>query len=214
MISATRNTMHRGKLRVGVPDDYARGFLPPALLQAKSALSQIEIEIVCGLSANLAALMSRHELDIALVSLASTPANAITTIDVPLKWVMDPSYERQSGQPIGLAAYPEGCLFRRAMTQALDAAGLPWAVLAQSQNRAGIVAALRGMLGVSSMAVGTAPDGVVELVENVWLPPLPRVPISILATDKALSQEGKVLADAIKMVLEQARCSNVAPAQL
>lgn len=211
MISVTRSTLHRSKVKIGIPDDYALGFLPQALRAAKSASAQMEIEIVCDLSANLAAALNRQEVDLAIVTLASRPVQALATIDVPLKWVKDPAYVPAAGRPIGLVAYPEGCLFRRAMIEALDETGTPWAVLAQSRNRAGIVSALRGKLGVSAMALGTVPHDLMELMENAWLPSLPSLPISILASDKALSSEGRQLAEALKAALEQASSADASP---
>jgi DNA-binding transcriptional LysR family regulator len=202
MISGTRNTSHRSKIRLGVPDDYALSILPKALRRIAPLFARVEIEIICDLSAKLAAAVSRQELDLALVTLASRPTNSLGTVEVSLNWVFDPCYIPNAGQPIGLAAYPEGCVFRRSMIQSLDEAGMPWAVLAQSQNRAGIVAALSGQIGVSAIVAGTAPRDLVEVSENSWLPTLPRIPISIISTHAALSPEGQQFAAAMKAELE------------
>lgn len=201
MISSTRNKIHRSKVRVGVPDDYALGFLPNALRSARQEALNFEIEVICDLSANLAAALSRNEIDIALVTLAAQPTNALATVDVHLNWVFDQNYRERPGAPVQLVAYPEGCVFRRAMIETLDQAGMPWAVMAQSRNRAGIVASLRGNIGVTAMAVGTVPHGLREVPESDWLPKLPSVKVCLLGAVNMNSPEMEFLARAIRSAL-------------
>ena len=203
MISSSRSRAPRSKLRLGVPDDYALGILPRALAAVQRGPRPIEIEVTCDLSANLAAALNRKDVDLALVTLAAQPASALASVEVGLRWVHDPGFAPRAGEPIGLAAYPEGCVFRRAMIAALEEAGMPWAVVAQSRNHAGIVAALRGGMGVSAMAAGTAPAGLIETEETAWLPRLSPVPICLLGPAGHQSPDLAALVAAISGELER-----------
>lgn len=180
MMSATRSQKPRQRLRLGVPDDYALGILPRALA-CLGPDSGLEIEIVCDLSANLAAGVQDQQLDLALVTLASRPPNCVFEAELPLCWVRGQNVLTAPATAIPLAAYPEGCVFRRAMIETLDADHRPWYVQTQSRTHAGIVAAVRAGLAISSMAAGTAPAGLSECREAEGLSPLPAVPIYLLA---------------------------------
>lgn len=182
MISVTRSHRPRQKIRLGVPDDYALGILPRVLSQVDGG--GIEIEVLCDLSANLATAVQRQELDIALVTLAARPLAAADAIEVDLRWVLHPNAGENLREAVPLAAYPEGCVFRRAMIAALEEQGHAWHVLAQSRNHAGIMSAVRGKLAVTAMARGTAPPGLTEVAENEFLPRLAPVPIYLLSNAK------------------------------
>jgi len=189
MMSETRSQKPRQRLRLGVPDDYALGILPRALAKLGPD-SGYEIEIVCDLSANLASAIEHRQLDLALATLASRPANCQFEAELSLRWI---GLTTVPASPLPLAAYPEGCVFRRAMIAALEAAGRPWFVQAQSRTHAGIIAAVRSGLAVTAIAKGTAPPGLRELGKAQGLTILPDVPIYLLA--HAPSRLGSLLQD-------------------
>ncbi len=197
MISATRANATRVKIRIGVPDDYAIGILPNVFSELALDSWGAEVEIICDLSANLVGAMQRREIDLALVTLAAKPSAPLCAADVTLSWVFHPDIVLSHKAPVSLAAYPEGCVFRRAMIASLEASGKPWQVVAQSRNHAGIVSALHGKLAVSAMARGTAPAGLVEASETNILPRLDPVPIYLLGSQGPASKQLTQCADAI-----------------
>jgi len=172
MMSATRARPMAERIRLGMPDDYALGWLGPVL--ANLSLERAEVDITCDLSAHLMAKVQRQDLDLALVTLDSRPALTRAAAEVPLSWVG----AAHSG-PVRLAAYPEGCVFRRAMIASLEGAGRPWQVAVQSSSHAGIFAAVRAGVAVSAVATGTAPPDLGE--GGMGLPALPRIPVYLVA---------------------------------
>ena len=175
MMSATRARPMAERIRLGMPDDYALGWLGPVL--AKLSLDRAEVEITCDLSAHLMAKVQRQDVDLALVTLDSRPALTRAAAEVPLSWV-----GAAQGGTVRLAAYPEGCVFRRAMIASLQAAGRPWQVAVQSSSHAGIFAAVRAGVAVSAVATGTAPPDLGE--GGAGLPALPRIPVYLVSTAK------------------------------
>lgn len=174
MMSATRSRPVRDRLRLGLPDDYATGWLPAMLARLGPALDRMEVEVTCDLSAHLMAMVQRQELDLALVTLAARPARARAAAHLPLHWV------GQAGAEVRLAAYPEGCVFRRAMITALEASGRPWRIAVQSRSPAAIFAAVRAGAAVTCVAVGTAPPDLATAPPPAGLPSLPGVPIYLV----------------------------------
>lgn len=179
MISVTRSGKPRQRLRLGVPDDYALGILPRAL-ERLGPDSGHEIEIVCDLSGNLAAAIQRSQIDLALVTLAARPQGTLFEAELALSWVSAPGFGDEAKVAVPLAAYPEGCVFRKAMVEVLEKAHRPWFVQAQSRTHAGIAAALRAGIAVTAMARGTAPEGLIERIATDRLPPLPATPVYLL----------------------------------
>ena len=173
MLSTTRVSPPRERVRLGMPDDYALGWLGPVL----PGLEASDIEISCDLSAHLMAAVQRSELDLALVTLAARPVQAVASCEVVLHWVAKGPTPAQAP----LAAYPEGCVFRRAMIGALEAEGQQWRVAVQSRSHAGIFAAVRAGVAVTSVAAGTAPPDLCEFASAPSFPPLPPVPVYLVA---------------------------------
>ena len=115
MMSATRSRPARDRIRLGMPDDYALSWLGRVLPEFPA----VEFDITCDLSAQLMAAVQRAEIDLALVTLAARPSLALAVREVPLHWVRAQAAVMSVAR---LAAYPEGCVFRRAMIRALEAA--------------------------------------------------------------------------------------------
>lgn len=206
MMSATRSQKPRQRLRLGVPDDYALGILPRALSRLGPDCG-LEIEIVCDLSANLAAGVQHHDLDLALVTLASRPPACVFEAELPLSWVTNAGLPSGPTAALPLAAYPEGCVFRRAMIETLEVSRRPWFVQAQSRTHAGIVASVRSGLAVSSMASGTAPSDLCELREAEGLAALPDVPVYLLS--QRPTQLGTLLQDEVSRLAGPASWRNI-----
>lgn len=191
MLSATRSRPNRTRLRLGMPDDYALGWLGPALSEV--ALERAEVEITCDLSAHLVAAVQRQELDLALVTMAARPSQTLAEARVPLVWVGS----APEGEQVDLAAYPEGCVFRRAMIAALEGAGQNWRVAVQSRAHAGIFAAVRAGLAVTCVARGTAPSDLTEYQDHPRLPPLPEVSLYLVGADATPRGVGRDLRAAL-----------------
>ncbi|WP_374372588.1 LysR family transcriptional regulator [Tabrizicola sp.] len=173
MLAQVRTRPQRDRLRLGMPDDYALGWLPGLIADLGPAFERLEIELVCDLSANLVAAIDRRDIDLALVTTATPPPRTRTSVELPLVWLTGaPSTDGQ----VTLAAYPAACVFRSAMTRTLDAAGLPWRIGVQSRGQAGIFAAVRSGRVVSAVVAGTGPGDLVETTSAPGLPAQPPVP--------------------------------------
>jgi DNA-binding transcriptional LysR family regulator len=202
MLSATRSETPRQKVRIGVPDDYALSIFVPVMANMRNDIKDMEIELVCDLSANLVAALQRQDVDLALVTLASRPSSARISTEARLNWILHQSYEIQNNETVALAAYPEGCVFRRAMIAALEVAHRQWRVAVQSRSHAGIVAAVHSGLTVTSMAAGTAPHGLLERTHTETLPALNPVPIYLMSQGATASPEARRIEDKIISELE------------
>ncbi len=202
MISTTRSERPRQKVRVGVPDDYALSIFSRVMAGMRDDMADMEIELVCDLSANLVAALQRQDVDLALVTLASRPSSARISTEARLNWVYGHSFDPSDEGTINLAAYPEGCVFRRAMIAALEATHRSWRVAVQSRSHAGIMTAVRAGLAVTSMAAGTTPDGLIEMAQTDVLPALDTVPIYLMSQGERATPAARRIEDKIINELE------------
>lgn len=202
MLSTTRSASPLQKVRIGVPDDYALSILSHVMATMRDNFHDTEIELVCDLSANLVASLQRQDVDLALVTLASRPTSARIGTEARLNWVFSSNFELQDNQTVALAAYPEGCVFRRAMIMALESAHRNWRVAVQSQSHAGIMSAVHAGIAVTSIAAGTAPHGLFEREHTETLPLLETIPIYLMSQGNNATAAARRIEDRIVDDLE------------
>ena len=75
-----------GRVRLGVPDDYASTYLTPVLRSFSHRYQGVEIELTCEQSPSLIPRVVRGELDLALVS-RDKPGRGNMLVSEPLVWV-------------------------------------------------------------------------------------------------------------------------------
>ena len=88
------------------------------------------------------------------------------------------------------------------MIAALEAEGAGWTVAVQSGSHAGIFAAVRAGVAVTSVAAGTAPPDLEEVASDAGLPALPRVPVYLVTTPH-LRPAARRMAEALQAVLSE-----------
>src|SRR5579871_1570431 len=161
-----------GRLRIGLPDDYALSFFTQVLQEFGALHPNVELEIVCSLSWLLAEQVAAGELDLALVTMQQRPRTAIPLRLLSLVWAGATHFKWSQSDPLPIAVYPDGCAFRALMTPILDHAAIPWRIAFVSRSSAGIQSSVRSGLAVTAMAQDTLPSDIVDCGEALGLPPL------------------------------------------
>jgi DNA-binding transcriptional LysR family regulator len=202
LVSTTRNRDDVQKVRIGAPDDYALSFISRVLRDRSLEIDGLEIEIICDLSPNLVAAVQRQDIDLALATVVSPPPDAVLVCEAKLLWIHHPNRRSEKVGTIPLAVYHEGCVFRRAMIAALEAADQGWRIVAQSRSHAGVLAAVRGGVAVTAMADGTVPADLATINDSDILPDLHRVPIYLL---KRPGGSGKAITSLEQKIIGQLR---------
>ncbi len=168
-----------GRVRLGVPDDYAARYLTPVLKSFAARHAGVEIELDCEQSTVLVPRVQRDELDLALVS--RPRANLGTLLfEEPLVWVGASAFEAWRREPLPVAMYEAGSLARRDAAQALAALGRPYRVVYNSSSLAGQLAAVESGLAVAVLTRCSVPPGLEVLGERHGLPPLGRMEVAVL----------------------------------
>src|ERR1700750_580673 len=161
-----------GRVRLGVPDDYADRYLPEIMARFSHSYPAVELTVICEPSSDLFERIDANEIDLAIVTNCESKRAVETFRRERLLGVTSSGHPTHSEVPLPLALGRPTCSWRRTAIDRLEAAGRPYRVLYSSSNAgAGAAAALSG-LAVSVLAesglrpgmrVLTAADGFPEL---------------------------------------------------
>lgn len=168
-----------GQVRIGVPDDYADRFLPEIMGRFARSNPRIEMSVICEPTLNLAELIRRGQIDIALVTQCEDVAPEVVRRE-PLLWVTSASHAIHEEPVVPLAVGRPTCAWRRAATQTLDYSGRDYRVLFTSWSATVVIAAVLSGLAVSVLAECALRPGMRVLGEADGFAPLPDCQIGIL----------------------------------
>jgi DNA-binding transcriptional LysR family regulator len=168
-----------GRVRIGTPDDYIAFFLPPVLRRLSVTHPQIEIEVRCGLSADLIQSVDRGQVDLALVTRLPGLDGGVTIRREPLVWV-GANEALAHKRPLPLAMFSLGCPFREAAFAALRKHDMPWRIAYESLSTASLLAAVAEGLALAVITpISLIPDIKVLNSARFGLPELPPVEIAL-----------------------------------
>jgi DNA-binding transcriptional LysR family regulator len=150
-----------GVLRLGLSEDFAAYRLTQLLAEFARSRPGLRLDIRCGLSARLRGDLERGDLDLALLKRdGGEAAGAIAAWPERLSWVTSRNHPIDLQQnPIPLACFEQGCLYRNRAVHALESAGRSWRIALTSPNLTGIQAAVSAGLAVSILPeIAICPD--------------------------------------------------------
>lgn len=205
VVAAFARTALEGRLRVGAPDDYAATFLPPILARFAAACPRVEVDLVCEMSGSLARGLAEGRVDVAILTAGSGESDGRVLRREPLVWAGALGHPVHERDPLPLALFHPGCLFRDAALEALGAVGRVSRIAYTSLSVAGLAAAVRAGLAVGVFLRSTVPDGLVLLGAAQGLPPLPDVGIALCRSAAAPRHLADALEAEIAMALDAGR---------
>lgn len=168
-----------GAVRLGLPNDFEVSFLPTTLSKFATAYPDITLDVQTDLSSTLREDFTKGGYDL-VMSMDEYPTDNFHDDDCivePLSWVCGPGFELPVNQPVPLVLYPKGCIYRHHIIQALNKAHIPWRVLYSTSSLLGLLSAIEAGLGVSALAINTAPSTLSAHGKALNLPHLGQVTI-------------------------------------
>ena len=188
-----------GRVRLGVPDDYAATYLTPVLRRFAPRHSGVEIELDCEQSTALIPRVEQGELDLALVSRDHARRGKLLFHE-PMVWVGSPQFELWRRDPLPIAVYEDISLARRSAIQALALQGRRYKVVYHSSSLAGQIAAVESGLAIAALTQCSAPPQLQVLGSAQGLGPL--APMQVAAYRSPASR-GNAAVDGLEALLVQ-----------
>jgi DNA-binding transcriptional LysR family regulator len=185
-----------GVVRLGVMDDYGVHIVPPLLASFLAGYPRIHVEMETGLTYSMPARLGKtYDLVIAMHSEGSREGEFLRREQAV--WATSASVAVEHQEPLPVALYPQGCLFRKWAIEALDAARRPWRMAFVSHSLAAVESVAAQGLAVTVVKSGTFPSKLRPLSDRDGMPQLPAADIRLHCA-RNLSAAGRLLADHLR----------------
>ena len=92
-----------GRVRLGVPDDYADRYLPEIMARFSRAYPGVELTVLCEPSADLLRRIDSNDLDLAIITTTETQRNVEPFRQERLLWVTSVRHATHTENPLPLA---------------------------------------------------------------------------------------------------------------
>ncbi|UGY13651.1 LysR substrate-binding domain-containing protein [Bradyrhizobium septentrionale] len=197
-----------GRVRLGVMDDYGTLIVPPLLKDFIANYPLIHVEMETGLTSSMTdRLGEAYDLVIAMHPEGRGEGELLRTEQAV--WAASAAHRVEQLDPLPVALYPQGCLFRSWAMQALDEANRPWRLAFVSHSLSAVEAIAEQGLAVTVVKSGTFPPSLRRLTARDGMPRLPRAEIRLHRAQN-LSRAASLLADHLVAALRQPARRSVA----
>ena len=162
-----------GRVRLGVPEDFARAHLPAVLAAFAKAHPLVELEFTCDLTLNLLERLHKGAFDLVLVKREpSAPLEGVRVWRGPLVWVARDQLAAAGPACVPLVVSPEPCVSRKRAVAALAAIGRAWRIAYTSTSLAGSQSAVNAGPGITVLPREMVPPDLTTITDDPGLPPL------------------------------------------
>lgn len=178
-----------GKVRVGLPNDFAVTLLPNVLADFLSTNPGVRLDVVCDISGTLLRGLQdgRHDVIVAMAERKAGLPTAKLWAE-RLAWVSSATCGTDNRRPLPLVVSPDGCVYRNRMTEALSRAGIGWHIACTASSQGSLQAAVHAGLGVTVLSVNTVPPGLTVLPPGNGFPGLADATVGLYYARDNLSQ--------------------------
>lgn len=144
-----RNQQSEGVLRLGVPEDFAAERLMPLLADFADTQTSVRLEVSSGLSPELLRQYRDGQFDLLLSKQMNPGSDCLAAWPEPLCWVDSRRRPAWPREPLALAVFAPGGLYRQEMIQTLEMQARNWRIGYSSTSLASVCAAVAAGLGIS-----------------------------------------------------------------
>ena len=201
-IAAFSDAALSGRVRLGVPDDYADRYLPEIMARFSRSHPAVELSVICEPTVDLIERIDANELDLAIVTNCEARRASETFRRERLLWVCSMRHSVHMEERLPLALGRPTCAWRRIAVERLEAIGRPYHILYSSSNNGAVAAAVLAGLAVSVLPESGLRPGMRVLTSADGFPELPSCRIGLLRNPHETSALADALAEHIVSSLD------------
>ncbi len=168
-----------GRISLGIPDDYALGYLTPLLNDFASAQPAVQVNLVCEPSTQLIPKVESGELDVAIVT-RDKPQRGELLFREELVWVGNARQETWRLTPLPIAVYELGSQARSRVLKSLEVLGRDYRVVYNSPSVAGQLAVAQSGAALGVLTRCCVPSSLQVLGAAQGLPGLPLLDVVVI----------------------------------
>jgi DNA-binding transcriptional LysR family regulator len=170
----------KGRVVIGVPDDYASSLLPAVLRKFSATYPKVEIQVVGLPSHALAPLVKDNKVDLACVTRVKGVSGEFIRLE-PMVWAAAPAapgaHPVWKERPLPIAVFAPGSVARANALSALERAKIAYRTSYESPSLLGLFSMVDAGLAIAPLARCAAPERFVLLGRADGLPALPALEI-------------------------------------
>jgi len=186
-----------GRVRLGVPDDYADRYLPEIMARFSRVYPAVELTVICEPTIELFQRIEANELDLAIVTDCESNRASESFRRERLLWVTSNRHSTHLEERLPLALGRPTCGWRRAAIECLESIGRPYRVLYTSANAGAVAAAVLSGLAVSVFPESGLRTGMRVLSPADGFPELPSCRVGLVRNPHERSPLAEALAEHI-----------------
>jgi DNA-binding transcriptional LysR family regulator len=179
-LSAFQDAALTGRVRLGLPDDYADRYLPEILASFTRMHPRAEVTVICEPTCMLLERVHAGDLDLAIITHMETRGPSEIIRVEQLLWVTSTRHAVHEEVPVPLALGRPNCEWRLSATNALEAVGKPFRILFVSWNSTAVGAAVTAGLAVSVLPESAIRSGMRILGPSDGFPALASCKIALV----------------------------------
>ncbi|MCG6883504.1 MAG: LysR family transcriptional regulator [Silicimonas sp.] len=174
-----------GVVRMGAPDDCAERFLPTMLRRFAGSHPCVTVNVTVDGTHRMIEMLRAGKLDMTLVTAEVGFEDRGTEVlyREQLVWAMRRGGMAASQEPLPVSVWEEGCVWRKAGLDGLNATGRKWRIAFQSAHISGQRAAILADLAVAPIPVSSLGGEIIEAPAKFGLPKLPKYALGLLMAD-------------------------------
>lgn len=187
----------KGRIRVGIPDDFDEGVLERTLADFTRTNPGVEVFASSGCTATFPEAIRKGDLDIAVYS---APDNTLGTIFLEQKsvWAASEAMHLPSSDPVPLALIAHGCWMGELPKVALEQQGRPYNIAYECTGLMSLKAAIRTGFAIGILFESNVEPGMKVLAAKDGFPVLPASKRSMIVRPEAPEDLVEAMANAIQ----------------
>ncbi|WP_323122338.1 LysR substrate-binding domain-containing protein [Burkholderia alba] len=188
----------KGRVTIGVPDDYASSLLPPVLRKFSASYPKVEIQVVGLPSSTLAPLLKDNKIDLACATRMRGLSGTFIRAE-PMVWAGPPAGGREiwTERPLPVALFSTGSVARANAIRALERAEIAYRTSYESPSLMGLFSMVEAGLAIAPLARCAVPAHFSQQGPAHGLPPLPDLDIVLARSARSNRPPCDFLADQI-----------------
>jgi DNA-binding transcriptional LysR family regulator len=191
------NQAYEGEIALGVPHDIIYPHIPKALHRFACEFPRVQVKLHSSFTAELKLQMTRGEMDVILTTEAGVDTGGMVLDRQPLTWIGAQGGVVWRTRPVRFASVSR-CIFKRPAIDALERAGLPWALTVDAQSFSAVDASVSADLAVCVQLESAVPRLCEVIRHNGALPALPDYLVNMYVTDGPRAALAERLAEMIR----------------
>lgn len=192
-----------GRVRFGIPDEYAGSFLADILRQFSNSHPLVEVTVVCDGSLQLSERVVERKIDVAVVSDCDAIADVEVVRHEQLHWVGSPQLALDAGLPVPLALSSPSCMWRQTAESALASVGTASRLILMSNNFSAIGPLVLAGLAITVLPSSALRPGMKELKLPELLPQLPQTRVGMIRAGGQITEEVSAFAQSVRASLSR-----------